>query len=76
MLKLRNLAPLNDATIAGQHNRRNLTSIKTILLKVFNNSKVKSIQCNLQRCIFDYVFWLVEIKGMNKFWCLKNPFGD
>ena len=42
-------------------------------LKFFTNSKAKSIKWNLQRCIFVDIFWLMEIKGMNIFWCLKNP---
>ena len=57
-----------------QHNTTQQTKLnfdKKILLNVFTHSKAKSIQCKLQR-IFVYVFWLMEIKGMNIFWCLKN----
>ena len=46
---------------------------KNNYLNVFIDNKAKSIQCNLQRCIFVYVFWLTKIKGMNIFWCLKKP---
>ena len=67
---------LNKAAIAHQHNRRNYTSIKTIVLNIFTNNKAKSIHCNLQRCISVYVFWLMEMKGMNIFFQLKKSFGD
>ena len=47
-----------------KNNDNNNTDI-IVLIYIFTDNKVKSIYCNLQCYIFVYVFWLMEIQGIN-----------
>ena len=52
-----------------------MKTIVIIFLNIFTNNKAKHIHCNLQCCIFVYVSWLMQLKGIliYHFGTQKNP---